>query len=318
MALVFDPIRSSSWDYEVERTRLASRGVLLAVPEDEARAVAALPDADVVVVSSRLPSHHLESMRSACGIVCYSVGMDGVDLVEAAARGLEVVNVPGYCTEEVSDHALALLFAAQRHIVPLAVAAAAGRWQVHRDLSLAKIWRMSSLTIGIVGAGRIGSRVAAKCHALGMSILIHDPFVQVPSAVGIEQVLLDSLLERSDAVILCAALTQTTHSLIDSAALDRMRSDAILVNVARGQLVDEVALSAALRSGRLRAAALDVRRIEPPPPDDPLRQLPNVILTQHLAARSVEAHADLHRIASDQIIALLERAGRLSIHEGMH
>lgn len=309
VALVFDPIRTTPWDYAVEATLLAEHGVELRVPEDAIQAVEWLAEADVLVVSSRLPSDLLVRLQRCVGILCYSVGMDGVDLEAAEALGIPVANVPGYCTEEVSDHALALLYAAQREIVPLATAAAAGRWAVHREPALSRIRRMSALVVGVVGFGRIGRRVAEKCLALGMSVLVHDPNLAATGRDDVPLVPFDHLLANSDAIILCASLTPASRHLIDEEALRLMRSDTIVVNVARGDLVDERALAEALREGRLRGAALDVRAVEPPLADDPISGLSNVILTQHIGARSQEAHADLHRMAAQRILELLGTRG---------
>jgi D-3-phosphoglycerate dehydrogenase len=309
-ALVFDPIRTTPWSYAPERELLAARGVELVVPSDRAT-TEQMASADVLVVSARLPSDRLAELDACCAIVCYSVGMDGVDAPAAAARGIRVTNVPGYCTEEVADHAIGLLFALERAIVRSAEASRAGRWAIHREAAFQGIRRLSTLTVGIVGVGRIGSRVAGQLAALGIRTLLHDPYRPASADVPGAWMDLASLFDDSDAVILCAAAGRGDAPLIDASALARFRPEAVLINVARGSLVDEAALATALRDGRLRGAALDVRATEPPPEDDPLRELPGVILTQHLAARSIEAHADLHRLAAERVLEVLEDAGRL-------
>ncbi|UWP79996.1 NAD(P)-dependent oxidoreductase [Dactylosporangium fulvum] len=306
---VYDPITTIRWNYDVERDILAAHGVALLLPPtlEEARAV--LPRADVVVASGRLPSEELDLMTRCTTVLCYSVGMDGVDAARAAQLGIEVTNVPDYCTEEVSDQAIALFMALQRALVPTAAAATQGDWQVRHWDEFYRMRRVRGQTMGVVGLGRIGGRVAEKAQGLGMTAIAHDPY---RADAPVPLLPLPELLERSDAVVLCAALTAESRHLIDAAAIARMRDDAVLVNVARGGLVDEAALAAALRAGRLRGAALDVREAEPPPPEtDPLLGLRNVVLTQHVGATSVEAFADMHTFAAARILDALRRHGRL-------
>jgi D-3-phosphoglycerate dehydrogenase len=312
VALVFDPIRRADWSYQAERTILEAAGVELAIPADAAAAFAAAPAADVVIVSSRLPDDVFPLLGRCCGIVCYSVGTDGVDAALARDAGIPVRNVPDYCTEEVSDHALALVLAAERRIVTFANVSRSGHWAARRAELVTGIRRSSARTVGVVGLGRIGRRVAAKCQGIGMRVLGYDAVSDLRPE-GIERVeTLDGLLSAVDVVILCAALSATSRHLIDGRALSRMREGAGLVNVARGGLVDEPALLAALDSGRLGWAALDVRDPEPPAADDPLGVHPNVIATPHVAATSTDAWADLHRGAAAQVLAALAAAGRFA------
>lgn len=306
--VVYDPITTLRWSYDVERDTLAARGVDLVLPADLDAARKALPTADVVVASGRLPREELDLMTRCCGILCYSVGMDGVDTARAAELGIEVTNVPDYCTEEVSDQAIALLMAVQRALVPMASAAAAGRWEVRELPEFYMMRRVRGQRIGVVGLGRIGTRVAEKAHGLGMTVVAHDPYrTEAPFPL----VPLNDLLDESDAVVLCAALTADSRHVLDAAAIGRLRPDAVVVNVARGGLIDEAALAAALKAGRLRGAGLDVREVEPPPVPDPLSGLTNVVLTQHVGATSVEAFADMHTLSAARIIDLLDRHGRL-------
>lgn len=305
--LVYDPITAIEWDYEIERAALAAQDVQLVVPGNRGEARAALAGADVVVVSSSLPRDDLELLRSGKAILCYSVGTDGVDVARAAELGIDVHNVPDYCTEEVSDHAVALLLALQRSLLPVATAAGAGDWPLaYAALQARPPRRLRGQVAGVVGVGRIGSRVADKCAALGMTVLGHDPFAT--PAPPVRPVDLGALLDQSDAVLICAALTSASSHLVDAAALRRMKPDSVLVNVARGGLVDEHALAEALRVGRLRGAALDVRSPEPPDPaTDPLAGLESVILTPHMGATSVEARHDLHIRAVDALLRILGR-----------
>ena len=313
LVVVYDPITSVRWDYDHEQSVLDARGVRFELADSPERKRQLVPEADVVIVSQRLPDDVLASMTNCCGIQCYSVGMDGVNAELAAEMGITVSNVPGYCTEEVSDHGIALLMALQRVIVPFATAAAAGSWAIYDRDDFYAIRRIGDTTLGVIGVGRIGSRTAEKARGLGMTTIGFDPYADQASLPDVELLALDEVLRRSDAVILCAALTSGSKNLIGAAELAHMRPDALLVNVARGGLVDEAALADALRHGRLRGAALDVRSPEPPDPDtDPLRGLDNVVLTQHVGSVSIEAFRDMHHLATGHVIRMLEENGRLA------
>lgn len=311
VALVFDPIRRADWSYEEERALLSAAGVELLVPSPAEDVLELLPGADVVIVSSRLPREAFTRLDRCRGIVCYSVGTDSVDAALARDAGIPVRNVPDYCTEEVADHAVALILALERRIVPFALASRAGEWAARRAELVAGMRRSTRRTVGVVGLGRIGRRVAAKCQGIGMRVVgvDADPASQPD---GIERVdSLPRLLAEVDIVVLCASLTDASRHLIDRDALRAMRRGATLVNVARGGLVDEVALLEALEDGRIGWVAMDVRDPEPPVSGDPLTTHPQVVMTPHVAATSMDAWADLHRGAALQVLEVLETAGML-------
>jgi D-3-phosphoglycerate dehydrogenase len=311
--LIWDPIRDLDWSYEPERILLQSRGVRLVVPETARATSDQLGTADVVIVSGRFPSGLLAEMPRTVGIICYSVGMDAVNAGAAAEAGITVSNVAGYCTDEVADHAMALLLALQRRLYPFLVSAQAGDWNVYHGSDFLGIRRLRGQTVGILGLGRIGSQVAQRCSAFGMTVIAYDPYVTESTVPGVGMVDLDDLLARSDAVVLCGALTQSSRGLLDADRIGRMRPDAVLVNVARGGLVDEQAVADAVRSGRLAGAALDVRAEEPPGAGDVLVGIPNLLLTQHMAATSQQARDDLHTFAARRAVELLVAAGRLPV-----
>jgi D-3-phosphoglycerate dehydrogenase len=314
--LVFDPITELDWNYQVEMERLHAGGVRLVVPASQSDSWDALPTADVVIVSGRLPNEAIEKLTRCVGILCYKVGKDGVDLERAAAAGITVANVPDYCTEEVSDHALALLLASARRIIPAAMATRSGNWDVFDWPEIRSIRRLSKLTLGIVGAGRIGSRIASKAQAFGMHTVAYDPYLSTASVADLEMMPFDEVLTSSDAVVLCAALNSESRHVINERSLARMRRGSILINVARGELVDEAALALAMKSGHVAYAALDVRSPEPPDHDtDPISNLPNVLLTPHMAATSQESFADLHTKAADGVLGLLAAADRLPVRD---
>lgn len=309
--LVWDPIRELDWVYDRERELLAAEGVSLVVPGAERASLEQLRRADVVIVSGRFPAELFAHLERCVGVICYSVGMDAVDAAAAAAADIAVTNVAGYCTDEVSDHAMALLLAVQRRLIPFARKAERGEWDVYSGADFYGIRRLRGQQVGIIGLGRIGSQVAVKCAAFGMSVIAHDPFLDSSPLEFVELCGLDDLLGRSDIVVLCSALTDSSRRLLDGPRIAALRPGAVIVNVARGGLIDEAALVQGLESGRIGGAALDVRAQEPPSKDDPLPALPNVILTQHMGATSQEARDDLHMFAARRAVELLARAGRL-------
>ena len=312
--VVFDPI-PRDWSFDPEAGVLARRGVELVVPADESVADLAIRTADAVIVTGvrRLDAGRIETMDRCAGILCYSIGTDKVDAPAAKAAGLPVRNVPDYCTDEVSDHALTLLLAAQRRLLPIANATARGEWPLRDRTQVAAIRRLRGQTLGIAGAGRTGRLVARKARGFGFSTIAYDPFVTDPDDPELELVGLDALLTRADAIVICAALTPGSPSLFSAEALSQVQPGVILVNVARGGHLDEIALAEALRDGRVAVAALDVRAHEPPVGPDPLAGLPNVILTPHIAAWSRQASEDLHRLAAKYVLGLLEDAGRIPV-----
>ena len=313
VVVIPEPIDVMDWNYDVERGILEPLGIDLVVPETPEEAAARMPDADVIFTSSKLDASDIATFNNCVGIVCYSVGMDYVDAEAAAERGIPVWNCPTSNNEEVSDHAVLLILAAQRRLLRFATAARDGDWDVYQWPELGQIHRLATRTIGIIGLGRIGHLVARKLHGFRPTVIAHDPYIAGTPDPEVELVSLDELCARADIVVSCAALTQTSRGLIDAPTIAKMRPGVILVNVSRGGVVDEDALADALESGHVAYAALDVR--SPEPPDlrrDRITHLPNVVLTQHIAASSVESVAGLHVEAANQIIALLRQAGRLT------
>lgn len=306
------PIDIMDWKYDVERSILEAHGIRLVVPASPDEARRTMPDADVIFTSSPLTADDIASFRNCIGILCYSVGMDYVDVKAAAARGIPVWNCPTSNNEEVSDHALLMILAAQRRLLPFAIAAGLGDWDVYEWPRLKEIHRIRSRTVGIIGLGRIGSLVARKLHGFGPTVIASDPFIAGTSDPDVELVTLDELCARADIVVSCASLTDSSRGLIDAPTIAKMKPGVIVINVARGAIVVEEALADALESGHVAYAALDVRNPEPPVSgSDRITDRPDVLLTQHIAASSVESIAGLHIEAAEQIIALLRQAGRL-------
>ncbi|MFN8621495.1 MAG: NAD(P)-dependent oxidoreductase [Chloroflexota bacterium] len=308
----YDPI-PGDWSYDLERSVLDPFGVELVIPPDPTAAEDAIVDADVVIVTSvaRLQAPSIERLKGPAGILCYSIGMNQVDHDTAAARGIPVTNVPGYCSDEVADHGMTLLLALYRHLVPIVDLVEAHGWRaIRRSSHLHAIRRVRGKTLGIIGAGRIGTRVGERARAFGLRTIAADPFVD--SRPDLPVLPLEEVLAQADAVILCAALTPQSRHLLNARTLLSVKPGMLLVNVARGGLIDEPALAEALQDGRIAWAALDVRDPEPPDPEtDPFTDLPNVVQTPHVAASSQEAVVDLHLQAAEICLDLLRAAGRL-------
>ena len=265
----------------------------------EEELIAAGADADALCVSTReaVTRRVLENLPRTKVISRYGVGLDNVDLDAAAEAGIVVTHYPGYCTAEVADHALAMILALNRRIVEQDRSLRAGAWvrfgPATRSILRGPIPPLRELTLGIVGFGRIGQAVAERARPFGLRLVTADPYQEpaVIEAHGVEPVGLEALLERADIVTLHCPLTPETRGLIDAAALARMRPSAVLVNTARGPIVDLPALEAALAAGALAGAAIDVTYPEPLPAGSPFYQMENVILTPHSAyysERSVE------------------------------
>jgi D-3-phosphoglycerate dehydrogenase len=293
----------------------AERGVLAAAGHelryggdvrdlDEVRAAVAEADA-VLNCYTPLPAAAIEAMRSCRIIARYGIGLDTIDIPVATERGIVVTNVPDYCIDEVSDHALALILALGRGIVRLDRGARSGRW----DPMVARpLHRLRGRRLGLVGFGRIARRLAEKARPIGFEVLATDPFVPDESirAGGALATDLDTLLATSDVVSVHAPMSQENRHLIGARELGLMRPGSFLVNTSRGPLVDLDALRDGLEAGRPAAAALDVLEREPPGPDDPLLARDDVVVTPHAAFYSEESMAEQQRKAAEQVVAALD------------
>lgn len=227
------------------------------------------------------------------------VGLDNIAVAAATDHGVQVTNVPDYCVAEVSDHAVGLALAWTRGLVTADREVRGGSW----NPAGARLRRLSSLTCGVVGYGRIGRATAAKLHALGARVVISDP--HPPADTGdIVVMTLDELLAASDVVVLHAPLVPQTHHLIGERELALLPKDAFVINVSRGGLIDTAALLASLDSGHLGGAGLDVLEEEPTVPAGLLTH-PGVIVTPHIAFASDASIIDLRRSAAEEVVRVL-------------
>jgi D-3-phosphoglycerate dehydrogenase / 2-oxoglutarate reductase len=254
---------------------------------------------------AKMTAHVIERLDRCKIIARYGIGVDNVDLAAATRARILVTNVPDYCIDEVSDHALALLLSLARQIVAANGAVKGGAWDV---VAHGGIRRLRGQTLGLLGFGKIAKALASKVQPFGMKVLVYDPYLEpeLISRHGAEAASLDRLLAESDAISIHVPLSPETRNLIGQRELARMKSTAFLINTSRGGIVDEQALAIALTEGQLGGAALDVFNVEPPPPDHPLRQAPNVILTPHLAFYSRESVIELQTKAAEEVARALK------------
>lgn len=276
----------------------------------EKRTAADLPqlvgDADAVITQfAPVNADVIASMQKAKVIVRYGIGVDNVDLDAAKARGIPVCNVPDYCIDEVADHTLAFLLATTRQVVTNCVRVRQGRWGLATPLD--QMQTLRDLTVGVLGFGRIGREVTARLQAFKCRVLVHDPVVAAGEIekAGCKPVTLRELLSQSDVITLhCPSLAQT-RGMVNRDSLAIMKRGVILINVARGDLVDSNALTEALQSGHVSNAALDVFAPEPIPAEHPILKLDNVIVASHIASCSVPAVRKLRETAAKLAVMAL-------------
>jgi len=251
-----------------------------------------------------LPGELLRQLQRCKVIGRFGLGVDNIDINAAAALNIVVTYVPDYCLQEVSDHAMALVLALARKVALSNALVQQGRWEMP---AVVPIRRLEGQVLGLVGLGNIPRRVAPKAKAFGFKVIAHDPFVSAAIAqeLGVELVSFERLLEISDFICVHAPLTPQTRGLFNADAFRRMKKGAHIVNTARGPLLDEAALVAALEAGHLGGAALDVVATEPLSKESPLLGRSNVILTPHTAFYSVEALEELQTKCATDVAHVL-------------
>lgn len=274
---------------------------------DPAEIAAAVRDADAVIVNlAPIARPAIEGMRR-CKIICrYGIGYDNVDVAAATERGIWVARVPDYGIEDVSDHALGLFLACVRKIPYTDRGIRAGGWGFRRNRPS---YRIRGKTFGLLGYGAIARALHRKLSGLGLArVLAHDPYADPAAmrAAGAEPVPVDELLAASDYVSIHAPLTPETRGIIDGRRLAAMKPAAIIINTARGGIIDEDALAGALRAGRIGYAALDVFETEPLAAGSPLRELDTVILTDHHAYYTEESVVELKTKAALRVRTALQ------------
>lgn len=327
LAVVYDPLsRVIDFTYEVEKRLLDERGVDLVVAMSTEELDEHLSEARVVISSGLEPigAEQMARMTSCVGIVAAQTGLDHIDLQAASAADIDVANVHA-STEEVADHAMALVLAAMRCLVGLHEAASRGEWSSLEVAARHDLRRVRGQVMGIIGPGRIGKAVADRARAFGFRLVAtgrrsrpgpHPGTVVSDPREVIEYVTLEELLSISDVIVLCADANRTSVGLLDSNAFQRVKPGVVIVNVARGALLDENALADAIERGVVSMAALDVRYPEPPDPViDRFAGNPRVIQTPHVGGASDGSRQDLHRLTAEKVLQLLEEAGLIETVE---
>lgn len=294
-------------DVATEQALIEAAGGTLAVaqcrtPED---VIAATADADALIVQwAPITAEVIAALDRCRVIVRLGIGVDNVDLAAARERGIPVCNVPDYCLDEVADHTLALALSLARQLPHIDRRVRAGTWRITPD---APMPAFRAMTFATVGLGRIARAVLERARAFGFRLAAHDPLVSDDTfrQAGIDRLDLDALFAEADIVSLHCPLTAETRNLVDAERLRHMKPTAILVNTARGGLIDTVALAEALEAGTVAGTGLDVFEAEPLPDDHPLRTCPNALLTSHVSWYSEQSVPMLQRKGAEEVVRAL-------------
>jgi D-3-phosphoglycerate dehydrogenase len=270
---------------------------------------AGVRDVDAIITSwgLRIDKQVIDAMKQCVVIGVGSVGVDMVDVEAATAAGIVVTNVPDVFIEEVADYAMMLLLNVSRLTPTMVQMARDGRWYQARPL-LSRIPRVMGQTLGLFAFGNVARCTARRAKAFGMHVIAFDPYVSEleMSALGVEPVTFAELLARSDYLSIHAPHNDETEHAIDAAALAQMKPTAIVVNTARGPIIDEKALIEALRNGTIAGAGLDVLEQEPPTADNPLLHMENVVVTPHVASASTRMRPETRRRAAREVALVLK------------
>jgi len=291
--------------YDQEENLLAAVGarfVLRPVRGSAAAAVDAVRDASIVLVrESPLPRAAIEAMADGKAVIRYGIGVDNIDQQAARERRIMVANVPDYGTDEVSTQGVALLLAVVRRLRLHEREVREGRWSTG---VLQPMYRLRGRTLGLVGYGRIARMTHDKLAGFGFGrVLAHDPLATLPP--GVTAAAIDDICREADVISLHAPLTDETRHQIDARRIALMRPTAIVVNTARGGLIDLEALYRALAGRRILGAGLDVFEHEPPDPAHPIFRLDNVAVSNHIGWYSEESMRDLQRMAAEEAVRVL-------------
>jgi len=310
MKVIVTDYIEANLDWEAEQCRKA--GIEFVAHQlkfkPAAEVLAAVADADVIVVNMvKFDAALIARLKHCRLLIRHGIGYDNVDVAACTRQGIIFAYQPDYCKEDVAEHAIALIFACARKVTwsrrTLDESSAKGQWDF---TGLFPIHRMDGKVLGIVGLGRIGSRVYRKLRHFGMHIWATDPYLSERRRAGFTDVKFvdkKTLFASADYITIHTPLTPETRHLVDAEALAWMKPTAYLVNTSRGPMVDPEALAQALRSRRIAGAAIDVFEVEPPPPTHPLFGLENVILTPHIAWASEEAGWEIRESIMNDILA---------------
>lgn len=262
--------------------------------------LAIMPDYDALIIRSgtQVDADVIAAGTKLKFVGRAGIGVDNIDLVAAKANGVVVMNTPGSNSVATAEQTMTLMLVVSRHTVAAHNSMAAGEWQRAQFTGV----ELFGKVLGIIGFGRVGRLVAERAQAFGMTVVAHDPYVQ---AADVPMVSLDELYAQADYITLHTAVTPETTNMINRPSISKMKAGVVIINVARGKLVDEADLAAAIQSGRVKAAALDVYSSEPPAADNPLINLPNVLHTPHLGASTAEAQLNVGTQVVNQVLDAL-------------
>ena len=323
MATAREKVVIADYDYgdvDIERAIIENAGfqMIAAQCKTEEEVIEVAHDAAAVVAQYATISARVIAELPVCRVIArYGTGVDIVDVEAATTRGVLVTNVPNdWCENEVADHAMALLLAVARKVNVYDRATRGGTWQWQ---SGAPIHRLRGSVLGLVSFGAIARAIAERARGFGMLITAHDPFLSAEeiTTAGVKAMSFDELVTESDCLVIQAPLTSQTHHLFDEPQLRRMKTTAILVNTARGPIIDDRALYRALSEGWIAGAGLDDIEEEPAKvrdwrPDNPLFGLDNVVITPHAAYYSEESIGTVRRFAAEEVVRVLTGRAPLS------
>ena len=296
-------------DPERKIIEAAGGEVIVAPDSSEETLITLAKDADAIMTCfANVTANVIKSAKKCVVISRFGVGVDNISVSKATELGIPVTNIPDYCIDEVSDHVLALLTTWNRKIALFDKSVKENGCD-HLSLSM-RIMMLRDKTLGIVGFGRIGQMVAQKASAFGMKIVATDPVMQesIMKDLGVYPLPLNELLQSSDFVTLHAPLIPQTHNLIGEKELNMMKSDAFIINAARGPLIDEEALYKALKKGVIAGAGLDVMVDTIPEKTHPLLQLDNILITPHIAFFSQESTLELEMRTAQEVVRVLNNS----------
>ena len=298
-------ISDYAWpNIDIEKDYFKSKSIDLYVSSGKEDLIDKIKDADGLLFCFQdIDETVLRSAKNLKAAQRYGIGVDNINIKVATELGIVVSNIPDYCIDEVSDHALSMILAINRMIVPDSKMVKLGKWNDVKKSN--RVFRLSDATLGVVGFGRIGRRLANKAKVLGLNVIAYDPYINEEVYDGVKIVSFDQVISSSDILSLHVPLTEETNHLISYKELEKMKENAILINVSRGGLIDEKALSEYLKSGKVRGVGLDVMEDHNPSSTNPLFEYENVIVTPHTAFFSQESSEELQIRSCEQLYDVL-------------
>lgn len=295
-------------DVETEKKIISDSGAEIFIfqcKDDEEQLIKNIADMDAVIVQyAKITANVIQHLKHCKVLVRYGIGVDNIDVEAATKKGIYVANVPDYAVQEVSDHALSLILALNRKLLPMMASVRHGTWGYN---DIRPMQGLYSSTLGLVGFGRIPQQVCRKALPLFKEVLVFDPYIPADfiSSKGAVPVSFDQLCTRSDTISVHCPYTDSTRHLFNAETLKKMKDTAYLVNTARGGIVSQHDLEHALQEKEIAGAGLDVFETEPLAADSPLLAMPNVICTPHVAWYSEDSLKFLQRKVAEEVVNVL-------------